>query len=105
MTYCWAYITATNLDEAKSIGKKLVEERLAACVNIWPEVISIYRWKENIEEGTETAFIAKTTSKKFADVKKRVQELHSYDNPCVIQLPITEGSPSYLTWIDQETSI
>ncbi|MBE0520872.1 MAG: divalent-cation tolerance protein CutA [Candidatus Methanoperedenaceae archaeon] len=94
------YITAGNMEEAREIGKKLVEERLAACVNLFP-VSSIFRWKGNIDEAEEVAIIAKTTSVKVKDIETRVKELHSYDVPCVVSFNMEEGSKEYLDWIGE----
>ncbi|MCX9013313.1 MAG: divalent-cation tolerance protein CutA [Candidatus Methanoperedens sp.] len=92
------YITAGDMEEARKIGKKLVEERLAACVNFFP-VTSIFRWKGLIDEANEVAIIAKTTSGKVKDIDKRVKELHSYDVPCVVSFNMEEGSKDFLDWI------
>ncbi len=92
------YITAGSMDEAKNIGKNLVEERLAACVNIFP-IYSIYRWKDNIEEANEFVILAKSTTDKVKDIEKRVKQLHSYEVPCVISFKIDSGSENYLDWI------
>ena len=86
------------MEEARKIGKKLVEERLAACVNFFP-VTSIFRWKGLIDEANEVAIIAKTTSGKVKDIDKRVKELHSYDVPCVVSFNMEEGSKDFLDWI------
>lgn len=92
------YITAGSMDEAKSIGRILVEERLAACVNIFP-IYSIYRWKEKIEDANEFVIIAKSTTGRLKDLEKRVKQLHSYEVPCVISFKIDSGSEDYLKWI------
>lgn len=94
------YITAGDMEEARKIGKKLVEERLVACVNLFP-ITSIFRWQNNIDEGSEIAIIAKTTSDKVKDIEKRVKELHSYDMPCVVSVKMDEGSKDYLDWIGE----
>ncbi len=94
------YITAGNLEEARRIGKKLIEERLAACVNIFP-ISSIYRWKDNIEESDEFGMIVKTKTEKVKEIEKRVKLLHSYEVPCVIEFKIGEGSAEYLKWIEE----
>lgn len=94
------YITAGNMDEAKYIGRKLVEERLAACVNIFP-VLSIFRWKDNIDEANEFGIIVKTKTGKIKEIEKRVKELHSYEVPCVVSFRMDEGSADYLRWIDE----
>ncbi len=93
------YITAGDFDEAKKIGKKLVEERLAACVNIFP-ITSIFRWKDNMEEAKEFGIMVKTKTEKVKEIEKRVKELHSYEVPCVVSFNIDEGSQDYLKWIE-----
>ena len=94
------YITAGNLEEARRIGKKLIEEHLAACVNIFP-ISSIYRWKDNIEESNEFGIVVKTKTEKVKEIEKRVKQLHSYEVPCVIEFKIGEGSAEYLKWIEE----
>ena len=94
------YITAANLEEADKIGKTLVTERLAACVNIFP-IRSIFRWKEKIDEANEYGMIVKTKSKKIKEIEKRVKELHSYEIPCVVSFRMDEGSDDYLEWIEE----
>lgn len=94
------YITAGSQKEAKKIGRILVEERLAACVNIFP-ITSIFRWKGDIEEAHEFGIIVKTKTQKVKDIEKRIKEIHSYEVPCVISLKIDEGSADYIKWIDE----
>lgn len=77
-----------------------MEEKLAACANIFP-ITSIFRWKNNIEEAHEFGIIVKTKSEKVKDIEKRVKEIHSYEVPCVISLKIDEGSADYLKWIGE----
>lgn len=99
------YITCKNKDEAKSIGLSLLKKRLIACVNILPEIQSLYWWNDEIQDDTETAFLAKTTNHNVEKVVQHVKENHSYDCPCVISLPIEKGNPDYLKWIKKETQI
>jgi periplasmic divalent cation tolerance protein len=94
------YITAGDMEEAKKIGRILVEEKLAACVNIFP-ITSIFRWKGNIEDAHEFGIIVKTKTEKVKDIEKRIKEIHSYEVPCVISLKIAEGSADYIKWIDE----
>ncbi len=94
------YITAANLEEAHKIGKTLVDERLAACVNIFP-IQSIFRWKEKIDEANEFGMIVKTKSNKIKEIEQRVKELHSYEIPCVVSFRMDEGSDDYLEWIEE----
>ena len=97
------YITAGSMDEAKSIGRTLVEERLAACANIFP-INSIFRWKDNIEEAGEFGTIIKTKTDRVKDVEKRVKQLHSYEVPCIVSFKIGSGSEEYLKWIGESVS-
>ncbi len=94
------YITASNIDEAKKIGRALVEERLVACVNIFP-ITSIFQWK-GVEEVNEAAIIAKTRRENVQMVIVRVKQLHSYDVPCILSWEIEQGYPPFLKWIDEE---
>lgn len=94
------YITAGSMDEAKSIGRVLVEERLAACANIFP-ITSIFRWKDKIEEAGEFGIIIKTGTDRVKDIENRVKQIHSYEVPCVISFKINSGSEDYLKWIKE----
>jgi periplasmic divalent cation tolerance protein len=93
--------TAGSKEEARKIGRALVERLLAACVNIVPHVGSIYRWEGEIEEAEEFMLIVKTTRSAFTRVRDAIRELHSYDLPECICVPIEEGSVEYLSWIGQ----
>jgi periplasmic divalent cation tolerance protein len=91
--------TADSEDEARKIARALVERKLAACVNIVPQIESIYRWKDEVEEGREWLLLIKTTSAGFNRVREAIAELHSYDLPECICLEIEDGSSEYLDWI------
>ena len=93
--------TASSRDEARKIGRALVERLLAACVNIVPHVGSIYRWEGEIEEAEEWLLILKTTRGAFERVRDAIVELHSYDVPECISLSIEDGSVAYLSWMGQ----
>lgn len=97
------YITAPSEEEGAIIARRLVEERLAACVNIVRHVRSIYRWQEKIEDDTEVLLIVKTRKELFASVRNRVKELHSYTVPEIVALPIVEGTEDYLNWLEEAT--
>lgn len=92
------YVTCTDLDEARRIGRALVEEGLAACVNLRVHE-TIYRWQGAIEQGPEAALLAKTTRAAYPALEARVRTLHSYTLPCIVAWPLGAGLPEYLDWI------
>src|ERR1035437_875391 len=99
MEIVFAYITTQNKSEAKKIGKVLLQERLAACVNIFDQMSSMYWWEGKIEEANETVLIAKTTKKIFPKLSKKVKSIHSYSIPCILQLEVKDGNKEYLKWL------
>jgi len=99
----FVYVTTRDKNEALSIGRILVEERLAAGVNILSGLSSFYWWNGAIEEAHEAAFIAKTRRELLPRVIARIKELHSYEVPCVVALPVTDGNPDFLDWVAAQT--
>lgn len=97
------FITASNEDEASRVAHSLVENRLAACVNIIRNVRSIYSWQGKIEDDSEVLMIAKTQRTLFDALSKRVKELHSYTVPEIIAVQIVDGSEDYLKWLMEAT--
>ena len=94
-------VTCASTAEAKRIARAVVEERLAACVNIFPgAVTSIYRWKGKVESARERLLLIKTSQKRLAKLQAAVERLHSYDVPEFIVLRIAAGSRAYLAWMD-----
>lgn len=102
--FVFVYITTASIEEARHIGRRLVEERLAACGNILPGMESVYRWQGGVETASETVLIAKTRAALVDPLTARVRELHSYECPCVVALPIAAGNPAYLRWLGAETA-
>ncbi|MDR2693297.1 MAG: divalent-cation tolerance protein CutA [Chitinispirillales bacterium] len=96
-----AYITAKDRAQALSIGRTLVEERLAACVNVIDNMTSVYRWEGEINEDSEAILIVKTSTEKFEALAERVKRLHTYTCPCVISIPIIGGNKEYLDWLGE----
>ena len=94
-------VLVTGPDETTlaSIAERVVEEGLAACVNVVPEVRSVYRWREHVETEREALAIIKTTRAAVAHLQRRVLDLHPYDVPEFIVLPVESGSPPYLDWV------
>jgi periplasmic divalent cation tolerance protein len=94
---CFVYMTAGSKEEASTISRCLVEEKLAACVNIIDGMTSIYRWEGKLESASETVLIAKTMSGKVDALTERVKVLHSYDCPCIVTLDIQSGNQDFLS--------
>ena len=88
--------------DAERIARALVEERLAACVNIVPGAVSIYRWKGNVEREPELLLVIKTMEDRVEALKARLVELHPYDLPEVVVLPISSGHQPYLDWLAEQ---
>lgn len=103
MSVCILYITCANKDEARKIAAALLERQLIACANILPSVESHFRWQDALEQTEETAMFAKTTDAKLKEIYPVVTSLHSYDTPCIVALPITDGLPEFLKWVGTET--
>jgi periplasmic divalent cation tolerance protein len=93
--------TCASLEEARSIAHALVERKLAACVNIAPQIESVYRWQGEIETATEWLLVIKTTIEAFDRVREALRELHSYELPECIEIGIEDGSAAYLEWIGE----
>lgn len=99
-----SYCTCPDAETARSLARTLVAEHLAACVNVLPGLVSIYRWQERIETDTEVLLMIKTTQARVAALAARIETLHPYDIPEVISHPITTGNTHYLDWVRQCTA-
>jgi periplasmic divalent cation tolerance protein len=97
-------MTTGSFEEAKSIGQMLVVQNLAACVNLLENMTSIYKWEEKLEESKEVIMIAKTSKTLMPKLIETVNSLHSYDCPCILELPIQGGNPDFLSWIKSQTA-
>ncbi|MBX7116129.1 MAG: divalent-cation tolerance protein CutA [Myxococcaceae bacterium] len=95
------WMTAPNAEVAEAIAKALVNESLAACVNIVSQVRSIYRWEGKVENEAEVLMVAKTTAKSFDALAARVKALHPYQVPEIIAVPVTQGHAPYLQWLEE----
>ena len=94
------YAVFANAEEAERIGRAVIEERLAACINILAPVRSIYRWKGEIETAEEVAAILKTSADAAGPLMTRIAGLHSYDVPCIVTWPIDKILGSYAQWVE-----
>lgn len=99
------YATFGSLDEAQTIGRALVKARLAACVNIFPEIRAIFEWEGKLEEASEAAMFIKTRTTLKSQVIEEVKRLHSYDVPALVALEFNGGNEDYLAWISDQTGL
>lgn len=95
------FLTAASGEEATRLADLLVGAHLAACVQILPEMESVYRWEGQIERQSEILLIAKTTRGKFAELEREVRALHSYETPEIVAVPIVTASQPYLDWLSE----
>jgi len=93
--------TAGSEDEARKIAHHLVEQRLAACVNIIPRIESVYRWEGKVESNREYLLLIKTSSTMFPEVRDAILELHSYELPECVEIAVEDGSSEYLQWVEE----
>ena len=98
------FITAPTVEEARLLADKLVEAKLAACVQILPQMESVYRWQGKVERQPEHLLIVKTTSQRFEELEKEVRAMHSYDAPEIVSFPLTKSSPDYLRWLQESVN-
>ena len=93
--------TFADAEEARRIARTVVEEQLAACANIFPQIESIYRWKGNVETAAEALVLMKTTIGRYQALEERVKSLHSYEVPEIVCFRVSDGLPAYLDWVTQ----
>lgn len=95
--------TLENADQARTLVRELVDRRLIACGTVFDHVVSLYRWKGAVEEATETQVLLKTRRDRWGDLLAAVRELHPYEVPELLALPVEEGLAPYLEWVAEET--
>ena len=100
MNFFLTYITTKNEKEALTLANLAVQENLAACGNIIPNMKSIYKWQNKLQNDKETLLILKTSSNKYPLLEKLILEEHSYEVPCILKIPISDGNKEYLKWIE-----
>ena len=99
------YITCGSIEQAEDIGRQLLDEKISSCINILPQMHSMYLWPPQsgqIEKAQEVVLLAKTIESKFAELAKFVTKIHTYDTPCIIALPVAHVSDKYYRWIKGE---
>ena len=101
-TYIVLFITTGTTEEAQQISRMLLERRKAACVNIVPRVSSLFWWEDKLDSAQENLLIVKTKASLLNEIIRLVRDIHSYDTPEIIALPIVGGNQDYLKWIDKE---
>ena len=102
---CLAYITCTTQEDATALAHALVTQKLAACVNIFPTVTSVYLWQGALEQSKEVVIIAKTSISSWDALQAFVEREHSYDCPCIVRIPVEGGYPPFLQWVQEQTHI
>jgi periplasmic divalent cation tolerance protein len=100
-----AFVTVSNKEEASRLAETLVRGRLCACVNILPAIESVYRWEDQVTKDNEVLLIIKTTDERYAELERRIKELHSYTTPEIIAMKIEHGSEAYLEWLRQSVAL
>ena len=101
MNFFLTYVTTKNEEEALKLANLAVQKNLAACGNIFPKMKSIYKWQNKLQNDKETVLILKTNSNKYPSLEKLILEKHSYEVPCILKIPISDGNKEYLKWIDR----
>jgi periplasmic divalent cation tolerance protein len=99
------FMTAANGEEAARLADMLVAAHLAACVQILPEMESVYRWQGKVERQAEILLIAKTTLARFDELEREVRALHSYETPEIVAIPVAAGSGPYLKWLSDSVTM
>jgi periplasmic divalent cation tolerance protein len=95
--------TVADTGNAETLARQLVDERLAACANLYPPMLSFYRWQGRVERDAERQLVIKTSRSRLPALEARLKELHSYDLPEFVVLAVDQGSSSYLTWVGEQT--
>lgn len=101
MNCLMVFCNVPDVTTATHIAHVLVQEQLAACVNILPACHSVYRWEGELQQGSEIPLLIKTTAAAYAALQQRLQALHPYDVPEIVAVPVAQGLPAYLTWVSQ----
>lgn len=98
-TVCLALSTIGSMEQAQAIARTVVEAKLAACVNLVPQVQSVYEWQGKLCEEAEVLMIFKTSEEKYPELERKIREIHPYELPEIFHIPVSGGWPPYLDWI------
>lgn len=98
------YVVTRDEKEALMIGEALVREKIVACANLIPQMKSLYFWQGVLQQDSECILILKAPSQNFRAACEKIQNLHSYENPCILEVPVSTGAPAYLQWILSSTN-
>ena len=96
---CLVYVTVKDEGEGLSIAQKVVEKRLAACANLYPNIKSVFSYQNQIQTQEEAVLLLKTTAQAYDELERFIIEIHSYDDPCVLRLSIEGGATDFMSWI------
>ena len=96
---CLVYVTVKDEDEGLSIAQKVIEKRLAACANLYPKIKSVFNYQNQTQTQDEAVLLLKTTVQAYDELERFIIEVHSYDDPCVLKLPIEGGAADFMSWI------
>ena len=99
-----AYVTVPDMDCARKIARSVIDARLAACANILPTMTSVYEWNGEVEEADETVLLLKTEKRIFPKLQAHVLDIHPYETPCVLEVPLGRINDDYATWLHQQIS-
>lgn len=102
--FIFVYVTAPSVQIATDISKTLIQEHLVACANILPPMKSFYQWKGNLQEEEETAMIFKTQASCYSQLELKIREIHPYECPCIVAIPIIAGDVQFLNWVKEQTT-
>lgn len=103
MDVLWVYVTAPSADVARALGETVVKRRLAACVNVFSGMESMYWWEGNVQSEAEVVLIMKTSAGRYGELEAAIVEAHPYECPCVVALPVQQGFDPFLQWVRSET--
>ena len=97
---CLVYVTVRDEDEGLFIAQKVVEKRLVACANLYPHIKSVFNYQNQIQIQDEAVLLLKTTAQTYDKLERFIIKIHSYDDPCVLRLPIEGGAADFMSWIN-----